>query len=88
MALIKNIISSLTLSHNCILEEGGSDGNLGWVWHLIQVDYQTKKLYIYYNLSLKVFKTKDELCIGLTQENSIKFLVQSIYLMYTGLIVL
>ena len=29
-----------------IQKEGDSDKNLGQMWHLIQVDYQTKKLHI------------------------------------------
>ena len=32
-------------------------------------------------------KTKDESCIGLIQENSMEFQVQSVYFIYTWLIV-
>ena len=42
---------------------------------------------MYYNLSLKVLKQKINLILRLTQENSIEFQVQSVYLIYTGLIV-
>ena len=40
----------------------------------------------YYNLKPRN-RSKEESCIGLIQENSIKFQLQSIYLIYTWLIV-
>jgi len=43
-------------------------------------------LYSCYNSSLSI-KVKEELCIGFTQKNLIEFQVQSIYLIYTRLIV-
>ena len=43
-------------------------------------------LYSCYNSNLSI-KVKEELCIGFTQKNLIEFQVQSIYLIYTRLIV-
>jgi len=40
-----------------------------------------------YGLSLKVLKQKRNLILGLIQENSMEFQLQSVYLIYTWLIV-
>jgi len=41
---MENVVLSLTWLYSCIWKEGDSYNNLGQVWHLIQVDYQTKNV--------------------------------------------